>query len=265
MNSEKRLSLTVPKGRPGCWRVFLGSILGLTLAVGLARADSATPTPGASPAATPDGRVNLEAVARKRLPNTVADVVLGIQVEGRTADAVSNGLAQRSQTLLEYLRQQGVERLRTENVNFQPQVESVHNGPDRIVGYEGNGNVSFRTTPDKLGTVLGGCLEHGANAISQTSFSPLESEIDSARQELAIEATKAALGRADAVAQAAGLRVVRVEAINVAAEETFMPMGVVSKSVAGLPSRAAPTIETATGEQEVAVRVSVQVGVTRKE
>jgi uncharacterized protein len=245
--------------------VVLGSIFGLALVLGLARAESPAPTPTASPATpnpTPEGRVSLEAVARKRLPNTVADVVLGIQVEGRTADAVSNGLAQRSQTLLEYLRQQGVERLRTENVNFQPQVESVRNGPDRIVGYTGSANVSFRATPDKLGTVLGGSLEHGANTVSQTSFSPLESEIDNARRELAIEATKAALTRADAVAEAAGVRVVRVEAINVAAEETVVPMGFASKAEAPMPARAA-TIETATGEQEVAVRVSVQVGVMR--
>ncbi len=237
-------------GQRGYWRGVLGSIFGLTLALGLARAESPTPTPMASPATpnpTPEGRVSLEGVARKRLPNTVADVVLGIQVEGRTADAVSNGLAQRSQTLLEYLRQQAVERLRTENVNFQPQVESVRNGPDRIVGYTGSANVSFR-----------GSLEHGANTISQTSFSPLESEIDNARRELAIEATKAALARADAVAEAAGVRVVRVEAINVAAEETVVPMGF-AKAEAPMPARVA-TIETATGEQEVAVRVSVQVG-----
>src|SRR5580704_3839871 len=262
MNSNNRLSVCVPMGRRGYWRVVLGSIFGLTLALGLARAESPAPTASpATPNPTPDGKVSLEAVARKRLPNTVADVVLGIQVEGRTADAVSNGLAQRAQTLLEYLRQQGVERLRTENVNFQPQVESVRNGPDRIVGYTGSANVSFRTTPDKLGTVLGGSLEHGANTISQTSFSPLESEIDNARRELAIEATKAALARADTVAEAAGVRVVRVEAINVAAEETVMPMGF-AKAEAPMPARAA-TIETATGEQEVSVRVSVQVGVTR--
>ncbi len=217
MNSNNRPCLRVPTAQRGYWRTFLVSIFGLVLVFASARADSPSPTPVASPATpnpTPEGRVSLEAVARKRLPNTVADIVLGIQVEGRTTDAVSNGLAQRSQTLLEYLRQQ-----------------------------------------------LGGSLEHGANTISQTSFSPLESEIDNARRELAIEATKAALARADAVAEAAGVRVVRVEAINVAAEETAVPMGF-AKAEAPMPARAA-TIETATGEQEVAVRVSVQLGVMR--
>src|SRR5260221_7839975 len=261
MNSNNRPCLRVPTAQRGYWRTFLVSIFGLVLVFASARADSPSPTPVASPATpnpTPEGRVSLEVVARKRLPNTVADIVLGIQVEGRTTDAVSNGLAQRSQTLLEYLRQQGAAWLRNENVNFQPQVESVRKGPDRIVGYTGSANVSFRMTPDKLGAVLGGSLEHGANTISQTSFSPLESEIDNARRELAIEATKAALARADAVAEAAGVRGGPVEAINVAAEERGVRVGF-GKAEAPMPARGA-TIETATGEQEVAVRVSVQVG-----
>ncbi len=104
---------------------------------------------------TPEGKINLEATARKRLPNTVANVVLGIQVEGRTGDAVSGSLADRSHTLLDFLRQQGVERLRTEDVSYQPQIESGRNGaPDRIVGYTGSASISFRTTPDKLGDAL---------------------------------------------------------------------------------------------------------------
>ena len=37
--------------------------------------------------------------------------------------------------------------------------------------------------------------------MSQTEFTPLESEIDTARRDLAIEAMKNALARADAIAQ----------------------------------------------------------------
>jgi uncharacterized protein YggE len=258
----------MPRVQRGVWRTFFVLVFGLGLVLGAARADSVSPSP--SPAGTapadnpkPEGKINLEATARKRLPNTVADVTLGIQVEGRTGDAVSKSLAERSQTLLDYLRQQGVERLRTEDVNFQPQTESVRNGPDRIVGYTGTAGVSFRTTPDKLGTVLAGSLEHGANTISQTQFTPTESEIDTARLELTIEATKTALARADAIAQATGLRVVRVEAINVGSEEAVIPRPV---PMARMEAAAAPAppIQTATGEQEVAMRVSVQVGIAKR-
>jgi uncharacterized protein len=247
-------------------RFYLRTVLILVVGVGLvvlgARADSASPSPvEAKPVAnpTPEGKINLEATARKRLPNTVANVVLGIQVEGRTGDAVSGALADRSHQLLDFLRQQGVERLRTEDLNYQPQVESGRNGaPDRIVGYKASESVSFRTTPDKLGTLLSASLEHGANTISQTEFSPLESEVDAARQDLAIEATKTALARADALAQATGLRVVRIEQINVGSEENVVPL-----AFGKVMAARAPAMETASGEQEVSVRVSVQVGVAR--
>ena len=248
------------------WRTLGVLVLGMGLVVG-ARAESGSPSPspaGSAPvaSASPDGRINLEATARKRLPNTAADVVLGIQVDGRNGDAVSSALAQKSQNLLAYLKQQGVERLRTENVNFQPQVQSVQNAPDRIVGYTGTANVSFRTTADKLGTVLGGSLENGANTVDQTQFTPSESEIDDARRELGIEATKTALARADAIAEAAGLRVVRIENINVAGEENVVPMAFASKAEGGM--RASRAIQTVSGEQEIAVRVSVQVGTEKR-
>jgi uncharacterized protein len=265
MNSKNRFSLRMPGGERVGWQIVLVSILGLGLVIGPARADSvsASPTPVGSASAaspTPDGEINLEATARRRLPNTVANVVLDIQVEGRTGDAVSGALAQKSRTLLDFLRQQGVERLRTEDVSYQPQVESGRNGgPDRIVGYTGSASISFRTTPDKLGGVLSGSLDHGANTISQTQFSPQESEIDTARQDLAIEATKTALARADALAQATGLYVVRIEQINVASEENIVPVPS-EKVMAGMTR----PIETASGEQEVAVRVSVQVGVAKR-
>ena len=252
----------------GVWRAFFVLVFGLGLVIGAARAESVSPSPspgGSAPRAnpTPEGKINLEATARKRLPNTVVDVTLGIQVEGRNTDAVSKLLAQRSQTLLDYLRQQGVERLRTEDVNFQPQTESVRNGPDRIVGYTGTASVSFRTTPDKLGTVLGGSLENGANTISQTQFTPTESDIDTARLELTIEATKTALARADAIAQATGLQVVRVEQINVGSEQVVIPRPVSMGKIEAAAVPASP-IQTATGEQEVAMQGSVQVGVAKR-
>jgi uncharacterized protein len=228
----------------------------------VALAESASPTP-ASPPNNPvaEGKLSLEATTRKRLPNTVADVVLAIQVEGRTVDAVSSQLSQRSHTLLDFLRQQEIERLRTEDVGYEPETEPVRGGPDQIVGYNGHASMSFRTTPEKLGTLLTGALEHGANRISQTTFSPKETEIDAARQDLAIEATKTALARADAIAQAVGQSVVRVENINVASEEGVVPLPF--RAATGRLQSPANSVETAPGEQEISVRVSVEVGIVK--
>jgi uncharacterized protein YggE len=106
-------------------------------------------------------------------------------------------------------------------------------------------------------------LENGANTVSQTQFTPSESEIDAARRDLGIEATKTALARADAIAEAAGLRVVRVEMINVAGEENVVPLQFAAKVEGGLRGAARP-VQTVSGEQEVSVRVSVQVGVSKR-
>jgi uncharacterized protein len=262
MNPEIRFCPMTPVAqKPLSWRTLFVSLPFLLLVPGFVLADSPSPTPAATPA--PEGKISLDATAHRRVPNTVADVTLAIQLDGRTADAVSTLLAQRSQTLLDFLREQGVERLRTENVSFAPQIQSVHGGPDRVVGFTGQVFVSFRTTPDKLGALLRGGLEHGANSVSQTEFTPLESEIDTARRDLAIEAMKNALARADAIAQAAGQRVIRIENINVEPEEEVRPTPFAASKEMTLSSPPTP-IATAAGEHDISVRVSVQVVIERK-
>ena len=55
---------------------------------------------------------------------------------------------------------------------------------------------------------------------------------------------------------------VKVEAINVAGEENVVPLQFAAKVEGGL--RAARPVQTVSGEQEVSVRVSVQVGVSKR-
>jgi uncharacterized protein len=177
---------------------------------------------------------------------------------------LSQLLAQRSQELLEFLRQQAAERLRTEDVSVEPQTETQPNTRDRIVGYSGRLSISFRTMPQQLPALLGGSLEHSANTIIQTVLMPSESEIDAAREELAINATKTALAQAEAVAKAADARVVGIREINVAPEGEVVPFGR-AQAGKGLAVSAAMnrTIATAAGEQELAVRVVVHATIDR--
>jgi uncharacterized protein len=250
---------TAPATRLRRWRTLFVSGSFLLLVPGFVLADSPSPTlvtPGASQ--TLEGHISLDATAHRRLPNTAADVTLGIQLDGSTVDAVSNLLSQHSQTLLDFLRQQGVERLQTKGVTFAPQTEPVRGGPDRIVGFTGQVFVSFRTTPEKLGTLLSESLARGANTVGQIEFTPLEGEIDTACRDLAIEATKSALERAEAIAQSTGERVIRIENINVSSEETVRPALYRAAKEANLSS---PPIATEAGEKDISVRVSVQVGI----
>jgi uncharacterized protein len=208
------------------------------------------------------GTVSTSATAHRRIPNTVADISVGIQTQGTDVKAVSRDLAQRSQTLLDWLRTQGAERLATNQISFQPQTHEEKSGQQKIVGYTGSTSVSFRTTPDKAGAILSGVLDHGANTIDQTSYSPSEEEQDKTRKELAQEATKTAVTQAEAVATAAGTHVIGVREVNVEPSGIIrpMPMMRMSAMAAAAPT---PAMGTEAGEQDISVNVNVRLTVSR--
>jgi uncharacterized protein YggE len=209
------------------------------------------------------GLVSTNATAHRRIANTVADVSVGIQTQGADAASVSRDLAQRSQTLLDWLRGQGAERLATDQISFQPQMHEEKNGQQKIVGYTGSTTVSFRTTPEKVGAILSGVLDHGANTIQQTSYAPKEEEQDKVRKDLAQEATRTAVAQGDAVAEAAGTHVIGVREVNVEPSGMVRPM--MSRFIGGLTAMAAPApaMGTEAGEQDISVNVSVKLTVTR--
>ena len=210
----------------------------------------------AQPAAAQDhpGTITTHATARTRLPNTVADVSLGIEARAGNVAAVHKALSEGAAPLLAYLRGAGVERLGTDQVTITPQ--SAPNQPDRIAGYNGRMQVSFRVAADKLGDVLGGAMGKGVNSIDGTQLVPRESEVEAARQDLAASAVKTALAQARAVAEAAGRRLGAVQQIIV-----DPGLGLPTRPVPMMSMRmatAAP-VETQAGESEVAATVSVIV------
>jgi uncharacterized protein YggE len=207
------------------------------------------------------GIVSTSATAHRRLPNTVADVSVGIQTQGVDAASVSSDLAQRSQTLLEWLRSQGAERRATDQISFQPQTHEEKNGQQKIVGYTGNTSVSFRTTPEKVGAILSGVLDHGANTIQQTSYAPKEEEQDKVRKELAQEATRTAVAQGTAVAEAAGTRVIGVREVNVEPSGIIRPMPMMRMQA--MDAKQAAPMAGEAGEQDVTVTVSVRLTVSR--
>ncbi|HEY3988022.1 MAG TPA: SIMPL domain-containing protein [Acidobacteriaceae bacterium] len=209
------------------------------------------------------GIVSTSATAHRRIPNTVADVSVGIQTQGVDAASVSRDLAQRSQTLLDWLRTQGAERLATDQISFQPQTHEEKNGQQKIVGYTGSTSVSFRTTPEKVGAILSGVLDHGANTIQQTSYAPKEEEQDSVRKELAQEATRTAVAQAEAVATAAGTHVIGVREVNVEPSGIIRPMPMMRMQAMAGAAAAPPPMATEAGEQDVSVNVSVRLTVSR--
>lgn len=205
-----------------------------------------------------------QAEAQRRLPNTVSDVRVGIEVHGRDVPGTAALLSRRSQSLLDYLRVQGVERLRTEAISFEPETQEVRNQPDRIKGFTGLGAVSFRTTPERLPALLAGSLDNGATGLRQSGSSPQEAELLRARNELAAEAARAAMAQATALAEGIGQRVLGVQQI-----EVVPPGGLALDQEQDRAYRPAPRairpIAAEAGDAEVSVAVRLRVRIAPKE
>ena len=205
----------------GCRRVRRWGLL-VAACLGLAPAALAQPTvqpPAPAPAAVPGrqaaGLITTHAEARRRLQNTVSDAAVSIEVHGRDLRGTAAALARQSQSLLTFLRSQPTERLRTDGMVFDPEIQELRGQPDRIKGYTGRISVSFRTTPDALPTLLAGCLDNGATALGQFGSSPREQEVEAARREMVAEAGQGALAQARAIADAVGQRIAGVEFVDI--------------------------------------------------
>jgi uncharacterized protein YggE len=196
-----------------CWGLLVMAGLGLQMGHGFAQ--PTPPTTAALPSRQAPGLISTHAEAKRRLPNTVSDAVVSIEVHGRDLRTTASALGRQSQTLLTFLRGQPTERLRTDGMTFDPETQEVRNQPDRIKGYAGHLSVSFRTTPEQLPMLLAGCLDNGATGLGAFGSSPREQEIEAARQEMVAEAGQAALAQARAIATTVGQRIAGVEFVEV--------------------------------------------------
>lgn len=240
-------------------RVFgllvLGAVLGFS---GVGRAQGVVDPCSTAPQSCATV-ISTRATARTRIPNTVVDVTAGVEAMGKDMAEVQRQISASSGQLMGYLKAQGAERVMTEDFSFNPETQAQKNGPDRVVGYRGSVQVSFRTTPAKAPELLGGVLQHGANTVDGTNFLPTEEEMATAQRAMGVEAAKMARSEAEAIAGAAGMKVVAVRTINVQEENGTGPQPYFRAKAMGGPMAAAAPIATEAGDQQVTASVDMTV------
>jgi uncharacterized protein YggE len=170
--------------------------------------------------------------------------------------------SEKSNRIIEFLKSNGVasKDIKTVSYNLTPRYQTCfpsRNGscpPAEIVGYSINQSVQVKVRDfSKIGNILSGVVEHGANVVSELQFTiddPAEFQ-NKARE----EAIKRAKDKAYAIAQAGGFSLGRLLFI----EESSYEPPVVFYAKSGLasgPSAPAPTIEP--GAKEVTVKVTLR-------
>ncbi len=117
-----------------------------------------------------------------RIPTSLTDVRLGVEIQGKTATEVQQNVAQRTSSLVDFLRSRSIERLETTGIRLQPNYQ-YDNNQRRLVGYIGTNTVSFRMKTEEVGRLLDDAVKAGATRIDGISFTATETAISEAQKE----------------------------------------------------------------------------------
>ena len=176
---------------------------------------------------------------------------------------------EKTNKIIEFIKSQGVETkdIKTQNYNLNPKYQYFNcpiplgGGrpeicpPPEIVGYTISQTVSVKIRNfEKIGVILSGAVENGANSVSELSFGVDEPEVlqNQARE----QAIKKAKEKAASIAKAGGFKIGRLLSIEeggYAPSPFYAKSGFGGEAASSLPS---PTIEP--GSQEIIATVTLR-------
>ncbi|HLM56271.1 MAG TPA: SIMPL domain-containing protein [Pyrinomonadaceae bacterium] len=155
-------------------------------------------------------RVMVMGEAEEKAPPDTAVIVLTVVTQNARALEAQRQNATKTEAVIAAVRAAAGEgaEVKTSDYNLDPQ-RNWHGSMPRIVGYEARNGVMV-TTPhlDNVGACIDAATQAGANSVEGVSFRLREG--NAARGRTLAEASKQAMQKAEAMAQALGGRVVRV-------------------------------------------------------
>ena len=195
------------------------ALLALTLVIptGTASAEEALPT------------LTMNGVGSAQIAPDMAEITLGVITEAKdAAKAHSDNAAQAARVQAAVKALGFAERdIQTTRYDFSPIYDVKDNGRSVTTGYTVTNAVVVKVRSlDNVGKVIDAALANGANRVDSLEFSA--SDPSAAKDAALADAARDARSKADAVARALGVRIVRI--LNVYADaqspapRNFMPM-----------------------------------------
>ncbi len=192
----------------------------------------------------------------ERIPTTLTQVQLGVEIQGNTAAEVQQLVAQRTSAVVDFLGSGQVERLQTTGIRLEPNYQYKDNQRS-LVGYIGTNTVSFRLKTEQVGALLDEAVKAGATRIDGVSFTATEAAISTAQKEALRQATTDAQQQADAVLEALNLKAQEVVGIQVGGANLPPPRIIQAEGLVRAPtSESTPVVG---GEQIVRASVTLQI------
>ena len=206
---------------------------------------SATPTTGTTITVTGNGTVDAT-------PDR-ASFDFGVMTNGATAAEALSRNASQARAIIDALKKAGIasSAIQTTQVSLWPQTSS--NGTV-ITGYQASNSVQVTAALGKSGALVDAAVGAGANNVDGPNLDTAETS--SLRNEALKQALAEAKGKAQAIAEAAGLTLGAPLTVREGSQATPIVYA------AGLeaPARAAPPIEAGTQKIQASVTVTYSAG-----
>ena len=192
----------------------------------------------------------------ERIPTTLTQVQLGVEIQGKSAGEVQQNVAKRTATVVDFLKSRKVERLQTTGIRLQTNYQ-YNNNERRLTGYIGTNTVSFRTETEKVGALLDQSVKAGATRIDGVNFTATEEAIATAQKQALRLATRDAQEQAEAVLGA--LNFEAKEIVNIQVGGANIPQPRMMQTAQFSRAASAESTPVIGGEQTVNASVTLQI------
>ena len=149
------------------------------------------------------------------LDTDTAQIQLGIEVQGDTANEVQQEIAQSSSAVVEQLNLLEVEELQTINISLRPLREFDDFGNSTVVGFTGRNTLQFEISTEEAGETIDAAIQAGANLVENISFTASDSELSQARLDAIQLAAQDAQNQANPLLDILGLTPLEIVDIDI--------------------------------------------------
>lgn len=186
-------------------------------------------------------------------------ISFAVITEGETVGGALSDNSQRARRVIDALKRRGLneEDIQTTNFSISPRYsQRKGDQPPEIIGYRVSNQVSVRTEDlEAAGELIEAGVEAGANSVSGIQFTA--SDEQAVYDEAIAHAAADARRKARALAEAAGVRLVRIVAID-ELDGFVRPLGGQVRSMMAMEA-GAPPIEPGEVQSEARVRIVYQI------
>ncbi len=213
----------------------------------------------ASPAIAQEANLRVLTVTgngTESIATTRAQVTLGVEVQGKTAEAAQQEAARRSTAVVNLLRDRNVAKLQTTGIRLNPQYR-YDQGVSELVGYTAANIVSFEMPVETVGPLLDEAVRAGATDIQGVSFIASEDAIANAQAAALRKATADARAQANAVLGSLNFQVEEIIGIQINGATPPAPMPMLREAPASSYGDASTPVVG--GEQTITATVTLQI------